>query len=159
MASSNSSLTKFWCGTYLEEFLFVNGTKFCIAFLDILAINMEVKHKMTSSYHPQCNGLNEQFTSTLYTLLEKNGRYDEYWHTILRSILFAYYTSISYMAESLDCPWCLPTPTPQWNILWISISTWISYWHIKNSWPPTHVTTSLELNAYSKKVMTKMPNL
>lgn len=88
----------------LEEFLFVNGTKFCIAFLNILAINMEVKHKMTSSYHPQCNGFNEQFTSTLYMLLDKNGRYDKYWYTMLRSILFAYYTSISYMAESLDHP-------------------------------------------------------
>lgn len=76
------------------EILTNNGTEFCNALMDVLAIHMRVKHTTTSPYHPQCKGLTERFNRTLCSLIEKNGEYDAYWHMMLPSIIFAYNTSV-----------------------------------------------------------------
>lgn len=76
------------------EILTDNGTEFCNALMDVLAIHMRVKHTTISPYHPQCNGLTERFNRTLCSLIEKNGEYDQYWHMMLPGIIFAYNTSV-----------------------------------------------------------------
>jgi hypothetical protein len=62
--------------------------------MDVVMLQMNIKHVTTSPYHPQCNGLTERFNRTLCALLEKNGEYDDRWHEMLTAIIFAYRTSI-----------------------------------------------------------------
>ena len=61
----------------LLEILLNNGTEFCNVLMDVIMIQMNIKHVMTSPYHPQCNGLTERFNRTLCTLSEKNREYDD----------------------------------------------------------------------------------
>lgn len=71
-----------------------NRSEFCIALLKVLAIHLHTKHTTRSPYHPQCNSLTKRFKMTLCLLIEKNGEYDQYWHTMLSAIVFAYRTTV-----------------------------------------------------------------
>ena len=77
-----------------REILTDNGIEFCNALVDIVAIHMGTKHTTTSPYHSQCNDLTEHFNPILCMLLEENRDYEEWWHTSLQAILFAYHTSV-----------------------------------------------------------------
>jgi hypothetical protein len=76
------------------EILSDNGSEFCNVLLDVVMLQMNIKHVTTSPYHPQCNGLTERFNRTLCALLEKNGEYDDRWYEMLPAIIFAYRTSV-----------------------------------------------------------------
>ena len=76
------------------EILSDNGTEFCNVLMDVIMLQMNIKHVTTSPYHPQCNGLTERFNCTLCALLEKNGEYDDCWHEMIPAIIFAYRTNI-----------------------------------------------------------------
>jgi hypothetical protein len=76
------------------EILSDNGSKFCNILMDVVMLQMNIKHVTTSPYHPQCNGLTERFNHTLCALLEKNGEYDDRWHEMVLAIVFVYRTSV-----------------------------------------------------------------
>ena len=52
-----------------------------------------VEHRMTSAYHPQCNGLTEKQNQTTQNMLLQYLDNQEEWADILDSVLFAYRTS------------------------------------------------------------------
>lgn len=52
-----------------------------------------VQHRMTSAYHPQCNGLAEKQNQTTQNMLLKYLDNKDEWADILDSVLFAYRTS------------------------------------------------------------------
>ena len=68
------------------EILSDNGTEFCNVLMDVIMLQMNIKHVTTSPYHPQCNKLTERFNRTLCALLEKNGKYDDRWHEMIPHI-------------------------------------------------------------------------
>ncbi|GBC34259.1 DDE-type integrase/transposase/recombinase [Rhizophagus irregularis DAOM 181602=DAOM 197198] len=69
------------------------GTHFVNEMLDSLCIELGVKHKLSTAYHPQTNGLVERFNRTLCEALAKyaNENKDD-WDIYLTSVLFAYRT-------------------------------------------------------------------
>lgn len=69
------------------------GTHFVNEMLDSLCIELGVKHKLSTAYHPQTNGLVERFNRTLCEALAKyaNEHKDD-WDVYLTSVLFAYRT-------------------------------------------------------------------
>ena len=77
-----------------QEIVSNQGKKFCNQIVDALEELTRFKHRMTSAYHPQLNGLDEQFNQTLKSQLQKlvNDRQDD-WDELLDNILFAYRTS------------------------------------------------------------------
>ena len=70
------------------------GREFCNQLVDLLEDLTGFKHKITSEYHPQSNGLDERFNQTLKAQLQKmvNDHQDD-WDELLDNILFAYRTS------------------------------------------------------------------
>ena len=61
--------------------------------LDSLCEELEVKHKLTTAYHPQTNGLVEQFNRTLCETLAKFANENKNdWDDFLPSTLFVYRT-------------------------------------------------------------------
>ena len=71
------------------------GTHFVNQMLDELCLVMGIKHKLSSAYHPQTNGLVERFNRTLCEALAKYAAtYKEDWDIYLPSVLFAYRTMI-----------------------------------------------------------------
>ena len=54
-----------------------------------------IKHKVTSAYHPQCNGLVERYNQTLQRSLLKlvSDKQDD-WDMYLDGVLFVYRTSV-----------------------------------------------------------------
>ena len=77
-----------------RELLSNQGSHFCNKVIDSLCENMHIKHKLSSAYHPQTNGLTERFNRTLCNVLEKclsqfNGEWDQY----ISAALFAYRTN------------------------------------------------------------------
>ena len=76
-----------------KEILTDRGTHFVNEMLDSLCGNLGVKHKLSTAYHPQTNGLVERFNRTLCEALAKyaNENKDD-WDLYLSSVLFAYRT-------------------------------------------------------------------
>ena len=78
----------------LQEIISDQGREFCNKLVDSLEEVTGFRHKITSAYHPQSNGLDEQFNQTLKRQLQKlvNNHQDD-WNELLDNILFAYRTS------------------------------------------------------------------
>ena len=76
-----------------KEILTDRGTHFVNEMLDSLCENLGVKHKLSTAYHPQTNGLVERFNRTLCEALAKyiNEHKDD-WDLYISSVLFAYRT-------------------------------------------------------------------
>jgi hypothetical protein len=54
---------------------------------------MTIRHRLSSAYHPQTNGLTERFNKTLCNTLAKYvSDYGDTWDTFLNAALFAYRT-------------------------------------------------------------------
>ena len=61
---------------------------------------MTIKHRLSSAYHPQTNGLTERFNKTLCTTLAKYvSDYGDSWDTFLESALFAYRTTTNHTTK------------------------------------------------------------
>lgn len=76
-----------------KEVLTDRGTHFVNEMLDSLCDKFGVKHKLSTAYHPQTNGLVERFNRTLCEALAKfaNENKDD-WDLYISSVLFAYRT-------------------------------------------------------------------
>ena len=72
---------------YPKEIVSDQGREFCNQFVDVLEELTGFKHRMTSAYHPQSNGLNERFNQILKSQLQKlvNNRQDD-WDDLLDNI-------------------------------------------------------------------------
>ena len=69
------------------------GTPFCNELVDLLCKLMTIRHRLSSAYHPQTNGLTERFNKTLCNTLAKYvSDYSDTWDTFLNAALFAYRT-------------------------------------------------------------------
>lgn len=69
------------------------GTPFCNELVDSLCQLMNIRHRLSSAYHPQTNGLTERFNKTLCTTLAKYvSDYGDTWDNFLYAALFAYRT-------------------------------------------------------------------
>jgi hypothetical protein len=68
------------------------GTHFRNELVDGLCEKFEIKHKLSSPYHPQTNGLVERFNRTLCEALAKIVEKENEWDKYIRSVLFAYRT-------------------------------------------------------------------
>jgi hypothetical protein len=76
-----------------KELLTDRGTHFVNQMLDSLCAELEVKHKLTTAYYPQTNGLVERFNRTLCETLAKFANENKNdWDDFLPSTLFAYRT-------------------------------------------------------------------
>jgi hypothetical protein len=76
-----------------RELLTDQGTHFVNALLDALCNRLGVKHRLSTAYHPQTNGLVERFNRTLCDMLAKySSEYQQDWDVFLPSALFAYRT-------------------------------------------------------------------
>ena len=54
-----------------------------------------IKHRLTTAYHPQANGLDEQFNQTLVNSLSKyTQEYRESWDENLQEVVYGYNTSV-----------------------------------------------------------------
>jgi hypothetical protein len=73
-----------------------NGAKICNLLMDIVVVQMNVKHVTTSHYHPPCNNLTKHFNRTMCSLLEENRTYENNTNDILHEILFAYMTNVHF---------------------------------------------------------------
>ncbi|GES92554.1 DDE-type integrase/transposase/recombinase [Rhizophagus clarus] len=76
-----------------KEILTDRGTHFVNEMLASLCDNLEVKHRLSTAYYPQTNGLIERFNQTLCEAIAKyaNANKDD-WDLYLSSVLFAYRT-------------------------------------------------------------------
>jgi hypothetical protein len=69
------------------------GTPFCNELVDSLCKMLTIRHRLSSAYHPQTNGLTERFNKTLCNTLAKYvSDYDDTWDTFLNAALIAYRT-------------------------------------------------------------------
>ena len=76
-----------------KELLTDQGTHFVNELLQAMCKRVGVKHRLSTAYHPQTNGLVERFNKTLCEILAKySGMYKEDWDVFLPSALFAYRT-------------------------------------------------------------------
>src|SRR5881398_1295404 len=69
------------------------GTHFRNEIVDGLCEKFEIKHKLSSPYHPQTNGLVERFNRTLCEGLAKVTEKENEWDKHIESVLFAYRTT------------------------------------------------------------------
>ena len=69
------------------------GTHFRNKLVDGLCEKFEIKHKLSSPYHPQTNGLVERFNRTLCESLAKVSKKENEWDIHIGSVLFAYRTT------------------------------------------------------------------
>jgi hypothetical protein len=69
------------------------GTHFRNKLVDGLCEKFEIKHKLSSPYHPQTNGLVERFNRTLCESLAKVSQRENEWDEHIESVLFAYRTT------------------------------------------------------------------
>ena len=77
-----------------EEIVSDQGREFCNQLIDLLEQLTGFKHKITSAYHPQSNGLDERLNQTLKSKLQQlvNEHMDD-WDELIDNILFAYRSS------------------------------------------------------------------
>ena len=76
-----------------KELLTDQGTHFVNELLNTMCNRLGVKHRLSTAYHPQTNGLVERFNRTLCEILARySGAYKEDWDVFLPSALFAYRT-------------------------------------------------------------------
>lgn len=76
-----------------KELLTDQGTHFVNELLDTMCNRLGVKHRLSTPYHPQTNGLVERFNRTLCEILARySGEYEDDWDVFLPSALFAYRT-------------------------------------------------------------------
>ena len=68
------------------------GTHFRNKLVDGLCEKFRIKHKLSSPYHPQTNGLVERFNRTLCESLAKVSEKEDEWDEHIESVLFAYRT-------------------------------------------------------------------
>ena len=68
-------------------------THFRNKLVDGLCKKFEIKHKLSSPYHPQTNGLVERFNRTLCESLAKVSEKEDEWDKHIGSVLFAYRTT------------------------------------------------------------------
>src|SRR5437762_1963245 len=76
----------------LKVILSDRGTHFRNRIVDGLCERFEIKHKLSSPYHPQTNGLVERFNRTLCESLAKVSEKEDEWDEHIESVLFAYRT-------------------------------------------------------------------
>jgi hypothetical protein len=90
----------------METIITDQGREFVNSMNDKLCDLLDIKHKPTSPYHPQANGLDERFNQTLKRALEKlvNTRQND-WDVLLKYVLFAY--RISENASTKHTPFYL----------------------------------------------------
>ena len=71
------------------------GKEFRNQFNDALMDELGIKHRLTSPYHPQANGLDERFNQTLVNALAKHVQDDRtLWDVSITTIVYSYNTSI-----------------------------------------------------------------
>ena len=71
------------------------GREFCNAICNELLTKTGVKHRITSAYHPQTNGLTERFNQTLKNgICQMTNCTDEDWDSTIEAILFSYRTAV-----------------------------------------------------------------
>lgn len=77
-----------------EEIISDQGREFCNQVINRLEELTGFRHRVTSAYHPQSNGLDERMNQTLKAALQKlvNDSQDD-WDQLLDNVLFAYRTS------------------------------------------------------------------
>lgn len=67
------------------------GREFCNQVIDRLEACTGFKHRVTSAYHPQSNGLNERFNQTLKINLQRLVDENQTnWDELIDDVLFAY---------------------------------------------------------------------
>src|SRR3989337_844904 len=69
------------------------GTYFRNKIVDGLCQKFEIKHKLSSLYHLETNGLVERFNRTLCESLAKVSENEDEWDKHVKSVLFAYRTT------------------------------------------------------------------
>jgi len=69
------------------------GSHFRNKVVDGLMNKFEIKHLLSTPYHPQTNGLVERFNKTLCESIAKTTRDLQEWDTVINSVLFAYRTA------------------------------------------------------------------
>src|SRR6266487_4910096 len=77
----------------LKIILSDRGTHFRNRLVEGLYEKFEIKHKLSSPYHPQTNGLVERFNRTLCESLAKVSERENQWDEYLEQVLFAYRTT------------------------------------------------------------------
>ncbi len=71
------------------------GKEFRNQFNDALMDELGIKHRLTSPYHPQANGLDERFNQTLVNALAKHVQDDRtLWDVSITRIVYSYNTSV-----------------------------------------------------------------
>ena len=77
-----------------EEIISDQGREFCNQLIDLLEKLTGFKHRITSAYHPQSNGLDERLNQTLKSKLQilVNDHMDD-WDELIDNVLFAYRSS------------------------------------------------------------------
>ena len=74
--------------------LYLQGREFCNQVMDRLEVHTGFRHRVTSAYHPQSNGLDERFNQTLKTSLQRLvNEHQTNWDELIDDVLFAYRTS------------------------------------------------------------------
>ena len=76
-----------------QKILTDRGTHFNNQIIDRLTKRFEIKHLLSTPYHPQTNGLVERFNRTLCESLAKLVKQVEQWDQFIQPVLFAYRTS------------------------------------------------------------------
>ena len=69
------------------------GSHFRNKVVDGLMNKFEIKHLLSTPYHPQTNGLVERFNKTLCESIAKTTKDLQEWDTVINSVLFAYRTA------------------------------------------------------------------
>ena len=92
-------VARFLYKTFLQygcpmEILSDQGREFCNQVIDQLEELTCFRHKITSAYHPQSNGLDERMNQTLKAQLQKLvNAYQDHWDTMIDNTVFAYNTT------------------------------------------------------------------